>query len=301
MTSGAAASDLGLICESRVMRRFVTELKDVAASDAPVLIWGEPGVGKERAARVLHRCSVRSSRPLVAIRCIGLDAAGLQAALSEALPRAQGGSLLLDGVEALGEAAQAELLRVLHGPLLPLPCPGRSPRRVRRAPRWICNAAEDLDALVRRGRLRRDLYHRLAVVRLHLPPLRARGADLPALTADLLAGQSRSGAAPPTVEEEALTLVRNHPWPGNVRELEAMLIQAAWRVREGRLRAADLGDLLAATAPKAAVQIPLGTSLAAAEQTLLKATLAALGGNKKRTAEVLGITRRTLYLKLART
>ncbi|MFO0574265.1 MAG: sigma 54-interacting transcriptional regulator [Polyangia bacterium] len=291
---------LGLVCESRVMRRFVTELEHAAASEVPVLIWGEPGVGKERAARALHERSGRGTQPLEVIRCSGLDGAALQAALADVLPRARSGSVLLDGVEELGADAQVELLRVLQSPLARTSSEP-PPRRLRQEPRWISNAAEELEPLVRRGRLRRDLYHRLTAVRLHLPPLRARKADLPALAAEVLAERSRSEAPRLSCEEEVLARLGDYPWPGNVRELEGVLLQAGWRARDGVLRRADLEDLLAPAARDATVQIPLGTSLAAAEQVLMRATLAALGGNKKRTAEVLGITRRTLYLKLART
>ncbi|MFO0575500.1 MAG: sigma 54-interacting transcriptional regulator [Polyangia bacterium] len=298
MTTGTSVPFL--VAESRVMRSFVAELEHVAQSDAPVLIWGEPGVGKERAARLLHLRSPRRNQPFEVLRCIGLDAAGMQAALTDVLSRTRGGSLLLDGVEALAEEAQVELLRVLYSPLPPL-APARPRRRLGQAPRWICNAAEHLEPLVRRGRLRRDLHHRLAVVRLHLPPLRARKDDLAALSAALIAEQSHDGTPAFAVEEEVLSLFRDYPWPGNVRELGALLQQAAWRVQEGMLRAGDLADLLCRTATNASVQIPLGTSLAVAEQTLLRATLAACGGNKKRTAEALGICRRTLYLKLGRT
>ncbi|MFO0580077.1 MAG: sigma 54-interacting transcriptional regulator [Polyangia bacterium] len=292
--------EIGLVCESRAMRRFVRELENVAPSDVPVLIWGEPGVGKERAARALHQYSERGTEPLEVIRCSGLDGAALQTELAGVLPRARSGSVLLDGVEELDAAAQLELLRVLQSPLA-LRSSGPSPRRLGQAPRWISNAAEDLDPLVRRGRLRRDLYHRLAAVRLHLPPLRSRKPDLPALAAEVLAERSRSGAPLLSCDEEALALLGDYPWPGNVRELEGVLLQAGWRARDGVLRAVDLEDLMSPAARGAAVQIPLGTSLAVAEQLLIRATLAALGGNKKRTAEVLGITRRTLYLKLGRT
>ncbi|MFO0577438.1 MAG: sigma 54-interacting transcriptional regulator, partial [Polyangia bacterium] len=290
MRPSAKTPELGLVCESRAMRRFATELENVAPSDMPVLIWGEPGVGKERAARALHRCSGRGAEPFEVIRCSGLDGAALQAELAEVLPRARSGSVLLDGVAELDAAAQIELLRVLQSPLA-METSGLSSRRFRQAPRWIGNAAEDLDPLVRRGRLRRDLYHRLAAVRLHLPPLRSRKPDLPALAADVLAEQSRSGVPSLSCDEEALALLCDYPWPGNVRELEGGLLQAGWRARGGVLRAADLGDLLSPAARDATVQIPLGTSLAVAEQVLLRATLAALGGNKKRTAEALGITR----------
>ncbi|MFO0577268.1 MAG: sigma 54-interacting transcriptional regulator [Polyangia bacterium] len=291
--------EIGLVCESRAMRRFVTELENVAPSDMPVLIWGEPGVGKERAARALHRCSGRGAEPFEVIRCSGLDGAALQAELADVLPRASSGSVLLDGVEELDAAAQIELLRVLQSPLALRPS-GPSPRRLGQAPRWISNAAEDLDPLVRRGRLRRDLYHRLAAVRLHMPPLRSRKVDLPALAAEVLAERSRSGVPLLSCDEEALALLREYPWPGNVRELEGVLLQAGWRARDGVLRALDLEGLLSPVTRGAAVQIPLGTTLAVAEQALIRATLAALGGNKKQTAETLGIARRTLHLKLRR-
>jgi DNA-binding NtrC family response regulator len=308
----------GLAGSSRALRRFLSELHNVAPSDAPVFIWGEAGVGKERAARTLHALSPRRNLPFVVLRCLGLDARGLQRALygaqecadripagrtSEDVPpavgvlqEARGGTLLLDEIESLEDEAQTELLRALHG--LSAGC---SPSRRRLpAPRLVSNCTEDLDVRVRRGRFRRDLYHRLAVVRLHLPALRTRREDIPALAIDLIAEQALNGAPSFALDDEALGPLRDHPWPGNVRELASVLLQASWRARDGVLRIGDLGDLLSPTALNASVQIPLGTSLAVAEQILLRATLAAHGGNKKRTAETLGISRRTLYLKLAR-
>jgi DNA-binding NtrC family response regulator len=303
------ASGTGLAGSSCALRRFLSELRNVAPSDAPVLIWGETGVGKERAARTLHALSPRRSEPFVVLRCLGLDARALQRALygaqeraSEEAPtaigvlqEARGGTLLLDEIESLEDEAQTELLRALHG--LSAGC--SQARRRLPAPRLVSNCAEDLDARVRRGRFRRDLYHRLTVVRLHLPALRKRREDIPALAVHLIAEQARNGAPSFTLDDETLGLLRDHPWPGNVRELASVLLQAAWRARDGVLSRDDLGDLLSPTALNASVQIPLGTPLAVAEQILLRATLAAQGGNKKRTAEALGITRRTLYLKLA--
>ena len=119
MRPPARTPELGLICESRAMPRFATEHEHVAPSDVSVLIWGEPGVGKERAARALHERSSRGRQPLEVIRCSGLDGAALQAALADVLPRARSGSVLLDGVEELRADAQVELLlccsRRLHG------------------------------------------------------------------------------------------------------------------------------------------------------------------------------------------
>jgi two-component system response regulator HydG len=278
------------------MRRFLSELRNVAQSEAPVLIWGEPGAGKERAAQALHALSPRRDQPFSIVRCLGLDGATLRDTLEPILVPGNSGSLLLDGIEALDATAQVELLRELYRmPAWNAPLP-----RGRPAPRLISNAAVDLDALVRRGRLRRDLYHRLAVVRLHLPPLRTRDQDLPVLAADLLADPAREGASSPILEEDALAVLCGYPWPGNVRELAAVLTQAAWRAPDGRLRSVDLGDLIGRAAKDATVQIPLGTPLQSAVRTLIEATLAAYGHNKKRSAEALGISRRTLYLKLAR-
>ncbi|MFO0575642.1 MAG: sigma 54-interacting transcriptional regulator [Polyangia bacterium] len=113
MRPQARTPEIGLVCESRAMRRFVTELENVAPSDVPVLIWGEPGVGKKSAARALHARSGQGAQPLEVILCSGLDGAALQAALADVLPRARGGSVLLDGIEGLGADAQAELVRAL--------------------------------------------------------------------------------------------------------------------------------------------------------------------------------------------
>lgn len=292
---------------ARRFGRVLTELGHVAPSDAPVLLWGEPGVGKEHAARRLHTLSPCRERPFVVLRCAGLSAEALGSELygpnpgrsallnPVGLEAARGGTLLLDGVDELGLMAQTVLLLALHA----LRPPSTSPRRLP-PPRLVTSSTEDLRERVRRGRFRRDLYHRLAVVRLHLPPLRERREDLAPLIAELLAEHEAQGLPSFTLAPDAEELLRSYLWPGNVRELAAVLTQVAWRAHSGVIHARDLGDLLEADVQTGFIQVPRGSTLEAAERLILEETLAALVGNKKRTAEVLGITRRTLYLKLAR-
>lgn len=291
---------------ARAYKRLLTELGHVAPSDAPVLLWGEPGVGKEHAAQRLHALSPRRERPFVVLRCAGLSAEALGSELygpnparsallnPVGLESARGGTLLLDGVDELGLMAQTMLLLALHA----LRPPRASPRRL--PPRLVTSSTEDLRELVRRGRFRRDLYHRLAVVHLHLPPLRERREDLAPLIAELLAEHAAQGLPSFTLAPDAQDLLRSYLWPGNVRELSAVLTQAACRPHGGVVHAHDLGDLIEADVQTGYIPVPRGSTLEAAERLILEETLAALAGNKKRTAEVLGITRHTLYLKLAR-
>jgi DNA-binding NtrC family response regulator len=292
---------------ARTYKRVLTELGHVAPSDASVLLWGEPGVGKEYAAQRLHALSPRRERPFVVLRCAGLSAEALGSELygpnpgrtaprsPVGLEQARGGTLLFDGVDELSELAQTVLLLSLHALRPASAAPGQLP-----PPRLVTSTTEDLRDLVRRGRFRRDLYHRLAVVRIHLPPLRQRGDDLAPLIVELIAEHAAQGLPSFTLAPDAEEALRSYLWPGNVRELAAVLTQAAWRARGGVVPACNVYDLLEIDVQRGYIQVPRGSTLEAAERLILEETLAALAGNKKRTAEVLGITRRTLYLKLAR-
>ena len=287
---------------ARRFERVLTELVHIAPSDAPVLLWGEPGVGKEHAARRLHTLSPRRERPFVVLRCAGRSAEALGSELygpnpgrsallnPVGLEAARGGTLLLDGVDELGLMAQTVLLLALHARRHPSPSPRRLP-----PPRLITSSTEDLRELVRRGRFRRDLYHRLAVVRLHLPPLRQRREDLARLIAELLAEHAAQGLPSFTLAPDAEEAMRSYLWPGNVRELSAVLTQAAWRPQGGVVHARELCELLEANVQTGFIQVPRGSTLEAAVRLIVEETLAALAGNKKRTAEVLGISRPTLY------
>lgn len=312
----------GLLGRSAAMRRVLSDLEAVAPSDVSVLISGDSGTGKERCARALHELSPRREGPLLTLRCEGLSAPELaralyregsrlaevseaeDAAVDRAGPtgfwhRARGGTLVLDEVGALDSAAQTELLLALNLSLPRAAC-AQGGRRRMPAPRLVALVHEDLQPLVRRGRFRRDLYHRLAVVRLSLPPLKARREDIPLLAAELLAERAAElGKRALCLSAEAEAVLVRYPWPGNVRELRNVLWHASLRAQEGELQAAHLRDLLDAACAGGRIEIELGSSLAAAEREIILQTLAALGGNKKRAAESLVIARRTLYLKLS--
>lgn len=310
----------GLGGRSPAMRRLLHDVEAVAPSDTPVLISGESGSGKQRCAEALHQLSPRRDRSLVVLSCLGLSAAMLSQALYGsaggpdvgqpdsglllgALRQARGGTLLLDDVAALDAEAQGELLRALSASLPAVasrPAVGATgPRRKLPAPRLLATATEELQQLVRRGRFRRELYHRIAVVRLALPPLRSRREDVPILAAEFLDERSRELGQPGILlQPAAVEALCRYPWPGNVRELRNVIWHAALRAQGGQLRAADVQDLLDRTSAAGRIEIPLGVSLATAEREIILQTLAAHGGNKKQAAESLTIARRTLYLKL---
>jgi DNA-binding NtrC family response regulator len=223
------------------MRRLVESLDRLRFEDAPVLICGETGSGKELAARILHQESRRAGKPFLVVDAAAIPEALIEVELFGAragaftgseedrdgmLARAAGGTVLVEGVAELPLTAQAKLLRVLSaGAFRPL---GGEEERPLEA-RFLFSSARDLAREVEAGRFRRDLLHRIDVVRLELPPLRERSADLPALVEVLLAeafaesGAQRAGAAPPRVERSALDRLTAWPWPGNVRELKNLL------------------------------------------------------------------------------
>lgn len=327
---GAQLQTLGVlrsICPA--MHRLFGHVRDVAQSDAAVLFLGESGVGKELLARTLHELSPRRGRRLVVLVCTGLSAARLTAALygeepaailkrptrlpeaegpaqgrgavggrpSGALAQASGGTLLLDDVAALDPAGQSELLRAVNSE----PSLQRFPSRRGPRLRLLSTSTEDLAKLVRLGRFRPDLYHRLAAARLEVPPLRERRGDIGLLAGELLAAAAaHHHRALPTLHPEALALLAGYPFPGNVRELRDVMELALLHGRGPVLRAAELVDLLYAVPVPPRVEIPLGWTLAAAEREVILQTLAAHGGNRQETADTLAISRRTLYEKLAR-
>lgn len=327
---GAPLQTLGVlrsVCPS--IHRLFGHVRDVAQSDAAVLFLGESGVGKELLARTLHELSPRRGRRLVVLVCTGLSAARLTTALygeepaailkrparlpetegstedrraaggrlSGALTQASGGTLLLDDVAALDAEGQSELLRAVNSE----PSLQRFPSRRGPRLRLLSTSTEDIAKLVRLGRFRPDLYHRLAAARLEVPPLRERRGDVALLAGELLAAAAAQHRRPlPTLHPEALALLAGYPFPGNLRELRDVMELALLHSRGPVLRAAELVDLLYAVPVPPRVEIPLGWTLAAAEREVILQTLAAHSGNRQETADTLAISRRTLYEKLAR-
>ncbi|RMG59833.1 MAG: sigma-54-dependent Fis family transcriptional regulator [Gammaproteobacteria bacterium] len=291
----------------------------VAASDATALVTGESGTGKEVLARYLHRHSPRARGPFVAVNCAAIPENMLEALLfghekgaftgaHEARPGkfelANGGTLLLDEISEMDLGLQAKLLRVLQEQEVErLGARRAQPLDVR----VIATSNRDLAACVREGTFRQDLYYRLNVLPLHLPPLRERPEDIIPLAEYFL---QRHGGGGITLTPAACRCLLAHDWPGNARELEN-LIQRALILGNGER--IDQADLVFDQAPPAgqvdrgepenaaeAAQPLLRRRLHNSESELILNALRANNGNRKRTAEQLGISPRTLRYKLAR-
>jgi DNA-binding NtrC family response regulator len=289
------------------MGAVLARARKVARSEATVLLCGESGTGKEVIADLIHALSARAEGPLVKVNCAALPAPLLESELfghrrgaftgadrdrPGLFERADGGTLLLDEVGELAVELQAKLLRVLQDGEV---------RRVgdvdaRRVDVRVLGATNrDLPEAVRRGAFRADLYYRLAVVPLPLPPLRARPEDLPALVAHL-SGRLAPGV-PVRVQAEAMRLLGAYDWPGNVRELSNALEHALTLGDGRRVRAEDLPVALQESRCAAARPGDPQTLQGLEERCILQA-LARTGGNRTRAARLLGITRRTLGYRI---
>nr|WP_298174081.1 sigma 54-interacting transcriptional regulator [uncultured Pseudomonas sp.] len=292
-----------------------------AQLDATVLLRGETGTGKELLAQGIHNLSPRANGPFVAVNVAAIPETLVEAELFGTAPGAftgadrkgrigkfevaNGGTLFLDEIGDLPLALQAKLLRVLQEQEVePLGSNQVKPLNVR----VIAATHIDLEAKVAAGQFRDDLYYRLNVLALQVPPLRERQADIPALVEHLLDDiANRSGQPPLELSEEALELLSGQPWRGNVRELRNLL-ERAQLAGDGQLDAEALRTLLVdpvtPPAPSPAAEpvtrtLPLAEQLAQAERQALVAALQASAGNRQQAAERLGISRAGLYAKLA--
>jgi transcriptional regulator with GAF, ATPase, and Fis domain len=270
------------------MRELYRMIELVARSDATVLILGESGTGKELVARAVHRMGPRAAGPFVRLPCAALegdlaDASGGAGRQAPALPDASGGTLLLDEIGDLTPAAQARLLHVLEERSAPRHGPGQP---VGREPRILCTTHRDLRQEVTEGRFRADLYFRLAVFPLRVPPLRNRADDVPLLALALLEPRGTGARLSP----EALAALRRRPWPGNVRELHNVVEFAALRAGDGEIR------------PEHLPEDPGGGPDARARDERAETLDALLRTNwsRARAAAALGISRVTLWKRMRR-
>jgi DNA-binding NtrC family response regulator len=297
----------GLVGRSRGMLTVYKQIAHASADDAPVLITGETGTGKELVARAIHRHGPRARRPFLPVNCGALTETLLESELfghvrgaftgavvdkKGLFEQAAGGTIFLDEIGEMSPAVQVSLLRVLErGELRPV----GSQRVLSVDVRVIAATHRDLDRAVQDGRLRQDLFYRLNVFRIEVPALRERPEDIPLLAAHFL--RTTTADRPATLSAAALAALTAHPWPGNVRELENTLHRLALQAGSGVIDVEDLPPLLRATRGVALQErlfqdLP---SLDELERRYLKHVLAALNGNRSRAAEVLGIDRRTLY------
>ncbi|MBR9990962.1 MAG: sigma-54-dependent Fis family transcriptional regulator [Gemmatimonadetes bacterium] len=291
-----------------VMTPVLRGIEKVAPTNASVLLLGESGTGKEVAARTIHRQSRRPDGPFIAVNCAAISDnlmeseifghekgafTGATAARRGRLELADGGTLFLDEIGELKLELQAKLLRVVQERRFERV---GGTRTIEVDVRWIAATNRDLEALARTGQFREDLYHRLAVFPLRLPPLRERADDIAPLSETLLARISADLGRPPLrLDEDAVRRIRGAAWPGNVRELANALERAAILAEGDLIRGADLS-----LQPGRTVHVEEGKTMTHIERDAIRAALDEVGGNRRLAAERLGIGVRTLYEKLKR-
>jgi len=304
----APEAEHSLIGHAPQMIQIFKIIGQVAVTGTNVVIRGESGTGKELVARAIHAGSPYAEEPFVAVNCTALPSTLLESELfgheKGSFTGAAGdrkgrfalagrGTILLDEIGDTSPDFQAKLLRVLQdGEYYPVGAerPERTDARV------ITATHRDLETLVEEGRFREDLYYRLRVVEIQIPPLRERISDIPELTAHLVTRASRAVGRPaPVVAQEAMESLMAHPWPGNVRELENCLTRATVLSNSGVIRPEHL-----ALGPSPHAPPPRLRTLEEAEAIQVEQTLRATAGHKTRTAEALGISRPRLDRLIAK-
>jgi len=305
-----------LVGGSKPMQEVMRIVEMAAPSSASVLITGETGSGKEIVARTIHKLSPRATGPFVAINCSAIPETLMESeifghergAFTGAAERRIGcfeladcGTLLLDEIGEMPAPTQAKLLRVLED------------RKVRRLGsksetpvdvRVLAATNKDPDQAVGSGQLRQDLYFRLNVFHIHLPPLRDHKDDIPLLVEHILRDvNAKHGKHVRGVGAEVLDIFMGHTWPGNIRELRNVLERASIMCEKDLITRACLPGEFGRTAAKgpsdlSSIKFPVGTTVDAIERELILQTLGATGNNKTRAAELLGISLKTLHNKL---
>jgi len=320
---GAGAAPGTLLGGAPTFRAALDALRQAAPTAATVLLSGESGTGKELAARMLHDLSPRAAGPFVPIHCAAIPETILESELfgyergaftgaaarkEGRFERAHGGTLFLDEVGEMSPAVQVKLLRVLQDGVVER-LGGTQPVQV--DVRLVAATNKELATEVREGRFREDLFYRLHVIPIRLPPLRERKEDVPLLAATFLRRLAEKNARP--VEgftPAALAALEAYAWPGNVRELEHAVERAVVLSRGGLVDVPDLPEPVrraaapgAPTVPPplaATLAIPLGTPMDEVERLVIKETLRHTRGDKTLAAQILGIAARTIYRKLDR-
>jgi two-component system NtrC family response regulator len=308
-----------IVGESRGMQEILALVKRVASSRATVLVTGESGTGKELIARAIHQCSNRARKPFISVNCAALTETLLESELfghergafthAVAMRKGRfelsdGGTLFLDEVAEMSPALQVKLLRVLQEMEFERVGGNRS---IKVDVRVVAASNRDLKEEVEAGRFREDLFYRLNVVHLHIPPLRQRQEDTPLLAAHFIQKYVAENVRGKTrVTPEALKLLVQYAWPGNVRELENVVERAVILCHNNLITPEDLPGELAPAAPDSKLDIdrfiplhtPLPEALEHIEEQMIRRALERSGQVQVRAAELLGITKSLLQYKL---
>ena len=301
-----------LVGGSESMRAIARLIEEVAHSDVTVLIQGESGTGKEIVARAIHHRSPRASRPFVTVNCAALPEQLLEAELfghvkgaftgaiankAGRFQLADGGTLFLDEIGDLSPKGQGDLLRVLEDGCFRM-VGGTEVVRVN--VRVLAASNRNLRAAVEAGKFREDLFYRLQIVPIALPPLRERAEDIPLLIENFLEHfAAKHKRRRKTMSAEALRLCQRFPWPGNVRQLRNLVERMVITCRNSSIEMEDLPEEIRAHDQNATTfVVRAGMSLAEAEKLLIRQTLTHVTDNREEAARVLGISRRALQYKL---
>ena len=308
-----------IVGESKVMEEILALVKRVAGSRATVLITGESGTGKELIARAIHQCSNRASKSFISVNCAALTETLLESELfghergafthAVAMRKgrfelADGGTLFMDEVAEMSQGLQVKLLRVLQE--MEFERVG-GVRTIKVDVRVVAASNRDLKEEVEAGRFREDLFYRLNVVHLHLPPLRQRQEDIPLLAAHFIKKYVQENLRDKTrITPEALQVLVHYAWPGNVRELENVMERAVILCSNNIISPQDLPAELAPAPSESRLDIdrfiplntPLPEALDAIEEQMIRRALEKSGQVQVRAAELLGITKSLLQYKL---
>lgn len=301
----------GIIAHSEEMQRVLELVLRIAASDATVLIHGESGTGKEVIAKAIHYASPRDDKAFVAVNCAALPEPLLESEIfghvkgaftgatthkKGLFEEAHGGTFLLDEIGEMPPSLQVKFLRVLQEAEV-RPVGSNQPQTV--DVRVLAATNRDLGQLMQQGKFREDLFYRLNVIPVTIPPLRERREDIPALAEHFLQRFGRKQGRSLRLTADTVERLLHYPWPGNVRELENTMERMAILAHNETLRPEDLPAHIATGRPLgAAPPLPRAQTLAEIEKAHILHTLEHCGWNHSRTAEVLGIGRTSLWRKL---
>ncbi len=298
----------GILGGSKAIRKVLADIEKAAVSTATVLVLGESGTGKELVARAVHYSSSRASAPFVPVNCGAIPEKLLESELfgymkgaftgaheSRAgfFQTADGGTIFLDEVNEMSPAMQVKLLRVLQDKQV---CMVGARRTQQIDVRIVASCNKDLRSLVKKGAFREDLFFRLNVISITVPPLRERREDIALLIAHFAAKfADELGKPTPAFSDDTLQVLMNYSWPGNIRELENLVQRLVVMTEDKIIEVPDLPSIMRFSAMSGTVPFK---SLAEEEATYIRMVLASVGGNKSRAAEILRIDRKTLRDKL---